>query len=284
MLVERTFQTEVVDLNYAEGPNAGPPLVLIHGLGVCWQGFLPLLPALVMRWRVLAVDLRGHGKSGRVAGRYGAEDYVGDIEAFIRQVAGEPAALYGHSLGGVVATGLAARFPELVRALIIGDSPLYWDTYQGGAHFSSMAAMRQLARAGGQVEEVARRLGQLPVPIPGQELPGQLGDLPQYDAASLRFSAKCLLRSDPDTFTSALEGLGMDGLDASAVLPQVTCPVLLLQANPELGGLIPEEDVQRTLSHVPHVVRVRIETVGHGLHQLQVEPVQRVLLNFLESL
>ncbi|MFY9662418.1 MAG: alpha/beta fold hydrolase, partial [Terriglobales bacterium] len=73
-LVERTFDIGegqlAVRLNYAEGPAAGPPLVLLHGLGRRWQVFLPLIPALSMRWHIFAVDLRGHGKSSRVSRGY----------------------------------------------------------------------------------------------------------------------------------------------------------------------------------------------------------------------
>jgi len=69
MFKERTFDTGEVILNYAEGPASGPPLVLLHGFTGRWQGFLPLLPALSLRWHVYAPDYRGHGKSGRVAGK-----------------------------------------------------------------------------------------------------------------------------------------------------------------------------------------------------------------------
>ena len=76
MLKERTFDANGVAINYAEGPPSGPPLVLLHGGGDRWQHFLPILPSLVMRWQVYALDLRGHGKSGRVPGQYRPEHRV----------------------------------------------------------------------------------------------------------------------------------------------------------------------------------------------------------------
>ena len=103
MLKEQIFDTETVKLNFVEGPPTGSPLILLHGGGDRWQNFLPILPTLILRWHVFAVDLRGHGKSGRVSGLYLPEDYVDDIITFIKNHFDEPVSLLGHSLGGWVA-------------------------------------------------------------------------------------------------------------------------------------------------------------------------------------
>ncbi len=68
MLTEHTFNTGVVTINYAEVGLSGQPLVLLHGGSARWQSSLPIIPELSQRWHVFALDLRGHGKLGRVAG------------------------------------------------------------------------------------------------------------------------------------------------------------------------------------------------------------------------
>lgn len=123
MLLEHGLHTGVVALNYAEGEASGHPLVLLHGGSARWQSSLPLIPEVSQRWHVYAPDLRGHGKSGRVPGCYRLIDYAVDIAAFLQQVVQQPAVLFGHSLGGHVAILVAARYPHLVRGLIIGDAP-----------------------------------------------------------------------------------------------------------------------------------------------------------------
>lgn len=75
MLKEKSFDTGVVEINYAEGPPSGPPLILLPGFPARWQSFLPIIPALSMRWHIYALDYRGQGKSGRVPGKYRPEDY-----------------------------------------------------------------------------------------------------------------------------------------------------------------------------------------------------------------
>src|SRR6516164_5742795 len=90
--------TPAVKLNLAIGPDHGPILVCIHGIGRSWRDFLQMLPPLVPWWKVLCPDLRGHGKSGRVPQQYVVHDYLSDIGALLEQI-GRPVVLVGHSLG-----------------------------------------------------------------------------------------------------------------------------------------------------------------------------------------
>lgn len=124
MLAEHRFDTGEVELNYAEGPGAGPPLVMVHGGASHWQAFETIIPALATRWQIYALDLRGHGRSGWIPNRYTLDDYTADLLAFLERRIGQPAVLFGHSLGGMIALLAAARAPQAVRAVILGDAPL----------------------------------------------------------------------------------------------------------------------------------------------------------------
>src|SRR6266508_2152726 len=121
---EHRFDTGQVVLNYAEGPPNGRPFLVLHGGSGRWQYGEELLERLQPDWHVFAADLRGHGKSGHVAGPYKVANYVPDIQRFLEHVVRDKAVIYGHSLGGEVAVMLAALHPELPRAIIVGDSPL----------------------------------------------------------------------------------------------------------------------------------------------------------------
>src|SRR5438067_110802 len=109
MLTERAFDAGAVSLNYAEGPPSGPPLVLLHGGGLRWQSFLPVLPLLGWRSHIYALDLRGHGRSGHVTRAYGHTDHGGEVIRFLHEVVREPAGLLGLSLGAIVAVEVAAE-------------------------------------------------------------------------------------------------------------------------------------------------------------------------------
>ena len=109
MLVEKRFDTGEVEINYAEGPNNGPPLVILHGTTARWQNYIPLINRFINRWHVYAPDFRGHGSSGRTPYKYGLRYMYNDTIKFISQVVKEPAHIFGHSLGGRIAIIVAAN-------------------------------------------------------------------------------------------------------------------------------------------------------------------------------
>ena len=79
---EKKFQARTIEVNYAEGPDNGPPLLLIHGLGGHWANWEPVIDQFAEDWHVYAIDLRGHGDSGWDAGgRYDFASLVRDVEA-----------------------------------------------------------------------------------------------------------------------------------------------------------------------------------------------------------
>nr|WP_198151694.1 alpha/beta hydrolase [Kibdelosporangium sp. MJ126-NF4]CTQ91926.1 putative hydrolase (alpha/beta fold family) [Kibdelosporangium sp. MJ126-NF4] len=96
----------------------GVPVLALHGSFGRASVHEPLAEILGPGYRLLALDQRGHGLSAH-GGPFDREAFVEDAAVFIEQFG--PAIVYGHSLGGVNAYQLAARRPELVRALIIQD-------------------------------------------------------------------------------------------------------------------------------------------------------------------
>jgi len=288
LLNELSFQTGVVAINYAEGPLNGPTLVLLHGLTGRWQAFLSVIPALSVRWHIYALDFRGHGKSGRVHRRYQLQDYVEDVKAFLQRQLTEPAVLFGHSLGGVIAMLVTATSPEAVRALVLADSIIFRDSLRRlmteSIYPYLFSSARDLARSGEPVEKLVAALEALPVPIPGQSLTMQFKDLPGNDAAFQRWYAKCLTQLDPETLTPLLEGYSVEGYDPDVMLHRISCPTLLLQADPGLGAMMTDKDVNRALSLLGRATHMRFDGLGHQLHMEQSEPVVRAVTNFLESL
>lgn len=283
-LVERTFDTGEVQLNYAEGPANGPPLVLVHGLGRRWQVFLPVIPALSLRWHIFAPDLRGHGKSSHVARGYHGPQYSGDIARLLRERVSQPAVLFGHSLGGMMAMTIAGHHPDLVRAIILGDNMIVARRLHNPMYKALFTGLRDLARAEGSVEQIALGIGAIVLPVPGTEESVSIHELPGNDEAYLLSWARCVQNADPDAYEMTLDGSSLEGWDGEAVLRGITCPTLLLQANAELGGLMSDADVALATRLLPHHVHVKFRNLGHALFIQQPEPVLRAVTNFLESL
>lgn len=120
-MVQRQFLTvNGVQLAYVDFGGKGLPLLALHGHFSRGGTFTRLADALQARWRVVALDQRGHGWSDTPED-YSRQSYVQDVVAVIEHLNLAPVVILGHSLGGVNAYQLAARYPELVRALIIED-------------------------------------------------------------------------------------------------------------------------------------------------------------------
>jgi pimeloyl-ACP methyl ester carboxylesterase len=283
-LVERSFDSGDVRLNYAEGPANGPPLVLLHGLGRRWQVFLPLIPALSMRWHIFAPDLRGHGKSSRVARGYHGSQYSEDIARFLRERVSTPAVVFGHSLGGMIGMWVASRHADLVRALILGDNRIVVRHVHHPMYTALFSGLRDLAKKGGSLEQVAEGIGRIPLPVVGTDDFIPIRQLPGNDEAYLLSWARCVQQADPDTYDMVLDGSSLEGWDGETVLRGITCPTLLLQGTPELGGLMSDADVALAISLLPHHAHVRFRSLGHALFIQQPEPVLRAVTNFLEAL
>jgi pimeloyl-ACP methyl ester carboxylesterase len=115
---------QVGDLNVAVSDvGAGPPVVLLHGTGCGRRMWFHQIRALRSRFRVIAYDQRGHGKTTtpRQAVGYSAGHLARDLVGVLDALKIERAAIVGFSLGGGPALALAASRPERVSRLVLAD-------------------------------------------------------------------------------------------------------------------------------------------------------------------
>jgi pimeloyl-ACP methyl ester carboxylesterase len=273
MFVEKSFDTGEVALNYAEGPDNGPPLVLFPGASRRWQShLLPIMIPLSNRWHIYAVDNRGHGKSGRTPGKYSLADYTRDAVAFLDHM-DEPAAIFGHSLGGMICPGAAVGASDKVKAAILGDPPVTnrsaraWLTQDLAIDWNN--DLIELTGSEFSIWEIAERLGDGPV-----------------TAGNLMYARtiKDLDPSMPEAINRTDEFF--EGYDMDEMVKQVQCPVLLIQGDPEMFSAMTEEDVEYVKGNVSNVVHVRLDGVGHGLGlgDWRAEQVVSAMYYFLESI
>jgi pimeloyl-ACP methyl ester carboxylesterase len=96
----------------------GEPLVLLHGGAVDSRFFDHNVEPLAERFRVIATDLWGHGRTADRDGDFSLDSFATDVAELIELVAGGSAHVVGHSIGAAVALILALRRPELVRSMV----------------------------------------------------------------------------------------------------------------------------------------------------------------------
>ena len=283
MLVDSTYEVGEITLRGARSEGDRRPLLLLHGVTRRWQTFLPMIPALATRWQVHAVDARGHGSSDRAAGGYAAAEYVPDVVSLVRDRIARPTAIYGHSLGAMVALAVAAELPELLRGIVLEDPPFetMGSRLASTSWLSFFRALQPLAGDRRPVAQVARELAEVQIGTPG-ERPVRLGDA--RDATSLRFTAVSAKKLDPRALDPIIEQRWLEGYDEERILRGIRCPVLMLQADSAAGGMLVDEDAERVEAAIADVTRIRFSGAGHVLHWQRTTEVLRHTLAFLESL
>lgn len=236
--------TNGITLHVAEAGDVGePPVLWLHGLWDRWQVWESV--ASHLPGRHLMVELRGHGESDKPEGAdaYRLADYAADITGLMDAFALPQATVAGFSLGGLVATTLAAQSLERVAGLIAVDPPYREHTEP----FTPLADWRDLRYQ--SPDDMAVALAFL--------RPERTDAEREREAAWLRMTA--------DGPFDALIGGTYGPFALADVLPAVHAPTLLLQADPKAGGALPDALADRAVSLLPNATLVRFSGSGHNI-------------------
>ena len=279
--IEKKFSGSEASLNYAEGPANGPPLLLLHGLSRDWRSFSVLLPELSRGFHLFAVDLRGHGQSSRVPGHYRISEFALDVSEFLQTQFPGGAAIFGHSLGAMTAMMVAANGSGRVKALIVGDSMITPENFRRSLYFPLFRQLGQLLKHSSSQPALAAAMGKIVIPVPGLNEPVRIEELPGNTPEVLHEWARCALLTDADALAMTVDGTAFEEWIPQKILPRITCPTLLLQANPELDAMLSDDDVRLAMELLPDGQNVKFPLLGHALFMHQQKPVLDAMVRFL---
>jgi pimeloyl-ACP methyl ester carboxylesterase len=111
-----------VPIHYSVYGSGSPALVLVHGISCEQDHWKNQVAAFAQDYRVVTIDLAGHGKSGLGRKDWTMEAYGGDVAAVVNDLGLQDVALIGHSMGGAVIFMAARQLPGRVRALVPVDT------------------------------------------------------------------------------------------------------------------------------------------------------------------
>lgn len=113
-----------IKLYYTEA-GQGEPLILLHGNGEDSSYFVHQIEYFQSKYRVIAVDTRGHGKTPRGDAPFSIRQFADDLSGFMTELNIESAHILGFSDGGNIALCFALKYPERVKSLILNGANLF---------------------------------------------------------------------------------------------------------------------------------------------------------------
>ncbi len=258
-------------LDWGEGPSQN--LFLLHGLSDSartWDDFAKEASA---GYRVVAVDLRGHGESGHATDGYTLDKFAADVLAVARGLNVRTFHLVGHSLGALVGIHLAATQPRAVTRLALVD---------GGPGINVAPARQYLLPGfsrpmGFATEDEAKAWLKQTYSAEPEEVALRRF---QYDMQK-NWAGRWVLRQDPELwwFIGDEEGFRKRTDELWALLPQVQCPTLFLHGRQ--SRVASEEAAQRIVAALPKGRLVDIPGARHNIHSDQPALFKEALLGFL---
>lgn len=263
-----------IHLRVRPGLPFAPSIVLLHGYTGHARTWDSLAERLADRWRVIAVDARGHGESGWAPdGDYSVARQVADVVDVLGALGLRRATVLGLSMGGRTAYNLAATRPEVVDRLVVVDIGPEVAT-SGAARIGARAAQPDVFDAPEEAY-AALRAGNAIAP-----------------EAELRHRARNNLLLRPDgrwtwRYDAALRGPGGSGLprpdpaEQWALLPRITAPTLLVRG--ELSDVLAADDAARMVGEIPDCTFVEVPGSGHSVPLDQPEGFAAAVLPFLTA-
>jgi pimeloyl-ACP methyl ester carboxylesterase len=239
-----------LNFHYTDWGGDGPPLVMLHGLSGHARTWDHTAAALSDRYRVLALDQRGHGDSDW-APQYGISAMARDLLAFLDALQLREVTLMGLSMGGLVSFVFTAAHPERVRRLIILDI---------GPEIASAGTRNASADSdvfASEDEAFAQARAANPRPTDEALRHRVRHNLRSLPDGTLTFKYDKALRSQPGAW------LELTADQLWAAWRSVRCPVLLVRG--EDSPILAAETAQRMLAENPNVSFASIPDCGHSI-------------------
>ena len=249
---EQTVAARGLRFHYVEwGEPDASPIVLLHGLSAMCRIWDHLAGVLHDRYRLIALDQRGHGGTSWPAEpEYSTDDYVGDLEAMVDAWGLERFSLIGLSMGGMNAMAYAARHPKRVTRLVVVDIRPAFNVEK-----RPTAKLEQLVAENGHPT-----FEDLEAAFIGRQMSN-----PNTPDESIRHHVRHLYKQRPDGQWVAKHDPRVSHYwrprNLWDELPKVRAPVLIVRGG--RSQVLPEEQAEQMRGAFPNAELVTIEESGH---------------------
>jgi 3-oxoadipate enol-lactonase len=254
------LRTRDIDIYY-EITGEGEPLLFIHGVGSSMQSWQMQVPVFSAYYRVITFDLRGHGRSDKPLEPYNISMFAADTAELMKSLGLSSAHVVGFSLGGMVGFQLCLDAPDMVKSLVVVNSPVtgYKQSLREG--FESWKHFTRVQLTG---------IGKNRQPNGQQLFPKQVEDQGGQTLTE-RFGINNML-AQANSFWAILKGNLIDNLSL------IDCPTLVIASDEDY---VPVSIKSAYVSRIPRAEIVVIPNSRHAVPTEQSEKFNAVLLDFL---
>jgi N-formylmaleamate deformylase len=246
------------------GTEGKQAMVLVHGFsdnGLCWQREAQ---ALQDDYDIRMPDMRGHGASERV--RLGESfDMVADLAGMIESLGIKEPVVAGHSMGAAITFEFAARYPDIPTAIILEDPPWFNEIPE---HFK---------RGDDQPSDFGRWAENLQNQSLAELLDECHQEHPEWPEMTALRWCEAKKQLDPKFLLAGAIPLS----DWRVTLAKITCPALLITANPALGGLVTPEMANQAIDIKANLRVAYFPDTGHHIRFARHEEYLQAVRKFL---
>ena len=236
-----------IEMHYEE-TGQGTPLLLIHGLGSSARDWERQVPYFSKNYRVISIDVRGHGQTDKPAGPYGIRLFAEDTAEFMKILNIESAHVVGISMGGMIALQLATIIPERIRSLVVVNT---------GAELIVRSFREFLMVL--QRKLIVRLLGMRKM---GEVLSGRLFPDPEHEELRKIFVDRWA-ENDPRAYRDSMQGLL--GWSVTEQLSSIQCPTLIVSADHDYTPVAIKEAI------VAKMPNAKLAVIPNSRHAVPVE-------------
>jgi pimeloyl-ACP methyl ester carboxylesterase len=254
------------------GAHDAPALVLIHGYTDSARDWAPIAPLLMPRFRLIIVDLRGHGASGKPDCCYTRFDFAYDIKLLLDALHIPTADIAGHSLGSLVAQTFAEEWPGATRRLVLISST--------GTSFGPAESTQSSTAPRSSSPSWLAPLADLADPIDPDST-----FMRDWWKVSIAYNAEFARRQRRDTAAipaqvwRAIADQSLIGVDLRTMLSRIQAPTLLIWGGRDT--LVSDAGRQTLRSGIARAEVHIFPALGHDLFWENPSAVANVLIDFL---
>lgn len=239
-----------IRIHYYRTGGDKPPLVLNHGAtdnGLCWTR---VAHALEADYDVILPDARGHGLSEAPARGYSSRDRAADVAGLIQALNLDHPVVGGHSMGALTTMHCAASYPSLLGRAILEDPPI-WSSNAPPQDPNRPNPFRDWLR---ELKALSR----------GEIMARGRAQSPDWDESEFEPWTESKLQVSP----SFLDQPFFQGEQPWQTLAaQITCPTILITADPEKGAIVTPEAAEEARRRNPLIEVVRLNGAGHNIRR-----------------